>query len=174
MGECQFNEQCVDHLLSYVVDGTLETSNYVSMKVLWLSPMLNHYKARFLDRLHEGFSVDITVMSGTGRSSQGDYKWTEKTKFKLIRLPVAKQDFGLSKTVRNEINSVFVEFDWIMIPKEHKNLPLFLYLLWLRKSKSSSVRFFCAIRRLNFYKRHPAPRSLVWSLKPKPSMKVGT
>lgn len=108
-------------------------------KVLWLSPMLNHYKARFLGRLHREYPLDITVLAGTGRTNQGDFQWREKTDYELIRVPVDKKNFGISALVRNEIKAVFDEFDWIMIPKEHKNLPLFLYLLWLRGTQSSNA-----------------------------------
>jgi glycosyltransferase involved in cell wall biosynthesis len=114
-------------------------------KVLWLSPMLNHYKARFLSHLHKDYPLDITVMAGSGRTDQGDFQWKEETAFKLIRIPVEKRKFGMAALVRNEVGAIFNEFDWIMIPKEHKNLPLFLYLMWLRNkhaSKGNHTRLF--------------------------------
>ncbi|MFC2175552.1 glycosyltransferase family 4 protein [Bacteroidota bacterium] len=103
------------------------------MKVLWLSPMLNHYKARFLDRLQEDFPIELTVLAGTGRDNKGDFHWNEKTGFTLIQVPVSKKKFGLSRQVRKEIEGLFQGFDWVILPKENKNLLLFIFLLNLKK-----------------------------------------
>jgi len=42
------------------------------MKLLWLSPNLNHYKAKFLNHLTLDTDIDLTVLAGTGRKNMGD------------------------------------------------------------------------------------------------------
>jgi glycosyltransferase involved in cell wall biosynthesis len=115
------------------------------MKVLWLSPTLNHYKAKFLSKLQTDYPLDITVLAGTGREGEGDSMWNEKVSFKLIRLPVLKKDFGFSTKVRAELKNGIGAYDWIMIPKENKNLLLFLSALSFRfgaGSRGKKTRFF--------------------------------
>lgn len=111
------------------------------IKVLWLSPSFNHYKARFLNHLADGVNVDLTIISGTGRSKMGDQELNDNWKFKQIKLDVSKKDFGKSKIVRNKLSSIFSDFDWVLVPAEKKNLPLFLYAMKLRKM-NKTVRIF--------------------------------
>ncbi len=115
------------------------------MKVLWLSPTLNHYKAKFLSKLQTDYPLDITVLAGTGREGQGDPDWNEEAAFKLIQLSVLKKDFGFSANVRAELKNAIGVYDWIMIPKENKNLLLFVFALWFRYiagSRGKKTRFF--------------------------------
>ena len=42
------------------------------MKVLWLSPNFNHYKARFLNHLAQRKGIQLTVLAGSGRKGMGD------------------------------------------------------------------------------------------------------
>lgn len=42
------------------------------LRLLWLSPNLNHYKARFLNHLTKTDDLDLTILSGTGRTGMGD------------------------------------------------------------------------------------------------------
>ena len=49
------------------------------VKVLWLSPNFNHYKARFLNLLSQEAELELSVLRGTGRNGYGD-KEIEKGK----------------------------------------------------------------------------------------------
>lgn len=111
------------------------------MKVLWLAPSFNHYKARFLNHLAEDNSIDLTILSGTGRNNMGDQELHGDWSFKQIELNVTKKEFGNSKSVKNKLSTIFYDFDWILIPAEKKNLPLFLFAMKLRKV-NKSVRIF--------------------------------
>ncbi|MDC3181482.1 glycosyltransferase family 4 protein [Flavobacteriaceae bacterium] len=103
------------------------------MKVLWVSPNLNHYKASFLEKLNVNTNIELTVLSGSGRQMKGDnYFFSEKC-FQLNSVGVSKSKFGFSKKVRAELKKNFFMYDWIMIPREKKNLALFLYAMLLKK-----------------------------------------
>ncbi|MFT7049603.1 MAG: glycosyltransferase involved in cell wall biosynthesis [Psychroserpens sp.] len=111
------------------------------LKILWLAPNFNHYKARFLNHLATENDVSLTILSGTGRDQMGDHELEEDWNFKQIKLNVTKKDFGKSKIVKEAIKPIFKDFYWILIPAEKKNLPLFLFALKLRK-EHKSVRLF--------------------------------
>jgi glycosyltransferase involved in cell wall biosynthesis len=111
------------------------------MKILWLAPNFNHYKARFLNHLAQENDVDLTILSGTGRSQMGDQEIEANWSFENIKLNVLKKDFGKSKAVRSQLKLLFPNFDWILIPAEKKNLPLFLYAMKLRKHYLSTYLF---------------------------------
>mgnify|MGYP000016930148 CR=1 FL=1 len=102
------------------------------MQVLWLSPTLNHYKRRFLSLLSENGKIDVVVLAGTGRNSMGDVFTGQKPSFRLIQTPVSKARFGFSVLVLREIIAAAPGCDWIMIPREKKNIPLICALLILR------------------------------------------
>jgi glycosyltransferase involved in cell wall biosynthesis len=110
-------------------------------KILWLSPNFNHYKARFLNYLAATDSLDLTVMSGTGRKQKGDQELDEDWVFNQIKVNVSKNDFGRSKEVRKTIKENFSHYNWVLIPAEKKNLPLFLFALILKKA-NPAVRLF--------------------------------
>lgn len=117
----------------------MEKKNQLSL--LWLSPNLNHYKSRFLNHLALEEAIDLCVFSGSGRQDMGDEELKEDWSFKQISTEVSKKDFGKSKLVKNKLEEIFNEFDWVMIPAEKKNIPLFLYALKLRQ-RHKSVRLF--------------------------------
>ncbi|WP_412560017.1 glycosyltransferase family 4 protein [Winogradskyella sp. MIT101101] len=108
------------------------------IRILWLSPNFNHYKARFLNHLAKESEIELSVLSGSGRSQMGDKKITANWNFRHIEKSVSKQKFGWSIPIVRHLKSVFSDFDWVLIPAEKKNLPLFLYLLYLRKSNPST------------------------------------
>ena len=54
------------------------------MKLLWLSPNLNHYKAQFLNHLNLATDIDLTVLAGTGRKNMGDKESDVEPQFKII------------------------------------------------------------------------------------------
>tara|TARA_Y100000385_G_scaffold284204_1_gene341785 strand:+ start:1462 stop:2553 length:1092 start_codon:yes stop_codon:yes gene_type:complete len=111
------------------------------MKILWLAPNFNHYKARFLNHLAKSSSIDLTILSGTGRQGMGDQELEGDWGFEHIKVNMPKNKFGNSKAVRNELKSIFHNFDWVLIPAEKKNLPLFLYAMRLR-NEHKTVRLF--------------------------------
>lgn len=111
------------------------------IKILWLAPNFNHYKARFLNHLAEERDVSLTILSGLGRDNMGDQEIDGNWGFEHIKVNVPKKNFGKSKIVKSEVKAIFGNFDWVLIPAEKKNLPLFLYALKLRK-QNPSVRLF--------------------------------
>jgi glycosyltransferase involved in cell wall biosynthesis len=111
------------------------------IKILWLAPSFNHYKARFLNHLAKESDIDLTILSGTGRDNMGDQELEEDWSFKQIKLNVTKKKFGNSKIVKETIKPIFKDFDWVLIPAEKKNIPLFLFSLKLRRDYKE-VRLF--------------------------------
>ncbi|WP_298754912.1 glycosyltransferase family 4 protein [uncultured Psychroserpens sp.] len=111
------------------------------LKVLWLAPNFNHYKARFLNHLANENGIELAILSGTGRANMGDQELEGDWSFKLEKLNVTKKDFGNSNQVKEHLKLIFKEFDWILIPAEKKNLSLFSFALKLRK-QNTSVRLF--------------------------------
>ncbi|MDA9876008.1 glycosyltransferase family 4 protein [Flavobacteriaceae bacterium] len=102
------------------------------MKILWLAPVLNHYKARFLNHLANVEEVNLTVLSGSGRTGSGDKELQDNWGFETVRVAVPKSKFGLSNKVRKTLKSNFENHDWVLIPAEKKNLLMFLYAMFLR------------------------------------------
>ena len=100
--------------------------------ILWLAPNFNHYKARFLNHLAEDPNIALTILSGTGRQNMGDEELDEHWEFKLDKVEVSKQEFGNSSKVRLYLKQHFMNYDWVLIPTEKKNLLLFVYALYLR------------------------------------------
>jgi glycosyltransferase involved in cell wall biosynthesis len=111
------------------------------LKILWLAPNFNHYKARFLNHLAKEDNLDLTILSGRGRSKMGDQELDNDWSFKNIKLNVTKKDFGKSREIKNKLKTLFSNFDWVLIPAEKKNLLLFLYAMKLRK-QNPMVRLF--------------------------------
>lgn len=101
-------------------------------KILWLAPAFNHYKARFLNHLAKEPEIDLTIVSGSGRTGQGDSEIVGEWQFRLQTLEVSKSKFGKSKKVRNELKAMFNQHNWVLIPAEKKNLLLLLYASLLR------------------------------------------
>ncbi|WP_369997293.1 glycosyltransferase family 4 protein [Winogradskyella sp.] len=111
------------------------------MNVLWLAPNFNHYKARFLDHLAQDKAISLTILSGSGRKQMGDQEIDNEWSFEYIRVNVPKKEYGKSKIVKDKLKTIYGNYNWIMIPAEKKNLPLFLYALKLRK-QNPNVRLF--------------------------------
>ena len=111
------------------------------MKILWLAPNFNHYKARFLNHLANVQDVSLTVLSGSGRTGSGDKELEGDWGFKMVRVEVPKSKFGLSKEVRKALKSNFKNYDWVLIPAEKKNLLLLLYAMYLRR-QNKGIKLF--------------------------------
>lgn len=115
----------------------MRNSEYKPMlKILWLAPNFNHYKARFLNHLANESDVCLTILSGSGRDNMGDQELDENWSFNQIKLNISKMEFGKSKLVRQYLKSMFNDFDWILVPAEKKNLSLFLYAMKHRKENT--------------------------------------
>lgn len=102
------------------------------INVLWLAPNFNHYKARFLNHLAKRSSIDLTILSGTGRQGMGDQELEGQRDFKHIKVSANKKGFGNSKEVRTLLKRQFSKFDWVLIPAEKKNILLFFYAKYLQ------------------------------------------
>ncbi len=115
------------------------------IQILWLAPNFNHYKARFLSHFAKEAEIALELLSGTGRTGFGDRDLDQTWNYKIQQLPISKKKFGFSAIVRKALRINFKSFDWILIPAEKKNLPLFLYAIWLRNAaikKGVKVRLF--------------------------------
>lgn len=110
-------------------------------KILWLAPIFNHYKARFLNHLSNVENVELAVLSGSGRDGSGDKELDGDWGFETIRVEVPKRKFGLSRKVRQTLKAHFKKFDWILIPAEKKNLLLFIYAMYLRRRHKGTKLF---------------------------------
>ncbi|WCO01129.1 glycosyltransferase [Psychroserpens ponticola] len=99
------------------------------VKILWLSPALNHYKARFLNHLANDNEIQLHILSGTGRNKMGDHEISQDWTFDQDKINVPKSKFGFSKEVKAFLKKEAHNFDWIMIPAEKKNLLLFMFLV---------------------------------------------
>lgn len=113
----------------------------MTIKILWLAPIFNHYKARFLNNLAQAEDVNLTVLSGSGRTGSGDVELEGDWDFNTVRVGAPKSKFGLSREVRKALKSNFKNFDWILIPAEKKNLLLFLYAMVLRRKHKGTKLF---------------------------------
>jgi len=111
------------------------------LRILWLAPNFNHYKTRFLNHLAEDIDTKLTIISGTGREKMGDQELERNWNFEHIKLNVTKRGFGKSKLVKEAIKPIFKDFDWVLIPAEKKNIPLFLFAMKLRREQPN-VRLF--------------------------------
>jgi glycosyltransferase involved in cell wall biosynthesis len=111
------------------------------MKILWLAPVFNHYKARFINHLANTQNVDLSVLSGSGRDGSGDKEIREDWCFQTTRVDVPKSKFGLSCKVRKALKVNFGHYDWILIPAEKKNLLLFIYAIYLRRRNKETKLF---------------------------------
>lgn len=118
----------------------IDLSQTKPIKLLWLSPNLNHYKARLINRLHETTDVDVTVVAGTGRKKGGDKSLERKWEFSLVQTQASKAKFGLSLSVMKLIFSKRKEFDWLLVPKESKYI-LLIFFCWLLKNISRAKNF---------------------------------
>ena len=75
-------------------------TNKKEIRLLWMSPVLNHYKARFLNHLSKNSNIKLTVIAGSGRKNMGDIDETGKMKYRIIRSDISKDDFGKSRDIR--------------------------------------------------------------------------
>ena len=103
------------------------------MKVLWLSPNFNHYKARFLNLLVEKSNIELTVIVGSKSEGIGHEEIEADWNFNLTRINVSKKRFGYSFNVMKIVLGCFGSYDWVMIPREKKNIALIFCAYLFRK-----------------------------------------
>ncbi len=104
------------------------------IRFLWVSPNLNHYRSRCLERLSESFPVSVTVFAGRPRSQDGhcvdahakgiQILWGQADKFRFAKSPFVY--WQLARLIARE------RFDIVNIPVERKYAPLILFLGLLR------------------------------------------
>ena len=110
--------------------------NSKKTKVFWISPNLNHYKQKFLFYLHKNYKIDLTILAGTGPQNMGHSETLSENNSQIIQTDISKAYFGMSGEIRKILRQNFNNFDWIMIPREKKNIILIMYAFYLRaKSK---------------------------------------
>jgi len=104
-------------------------------KVLWISPNLNHYKTKFLNRLCEVTSWDIEVIAGRQISSEGHVQDKGKRKFQQINLTANKKSFQYSVTLYITLVKLLAlkRFHTVLMPMEKKHFLLIIFLFILKK-----------------------------------------
>lgn len=112
---------------------TINMANKI--KILWLAPHFNHYKARFLDKLHQGNKVELSLLAGNFNTKKGYADFTtSQFSYPIQFVSTTKKWFGMSWTVLLKIFSWNrrENFDWIMVPCEVKNIPLLCIMAFMR------------------------------------------
>lgn len=113
------------------------------LKILWLAPNFNHYKARFLNHLALEKDIEITIISGLISEDLGHKEIESDWIFNILKIDVIKSKFGMSIKVFKELKNQYNNHDWILIPAEKKNIVLMIYVLFLRiKNKNTNSRLF--------------------------------
>lgn len=104
------------------------------VRVLWIAPNPNFYKLRFLERLAARGVLDITVLCGDVRDSEGHPAFDPSSQLKRIDLPVDKSRFALSVGVYRIFMSQIRTgaYDVVLLPTEKKHIPLILFAYIMR------------------------------------------
>ena len=102
--------------------------------VLWIAPNLNHYKARFLDRLALESGWEIIVLAGGKMPQDGHRQDEEKRRFKKIGLQTTKKNFHYSLQVYLTVAKLLTQkkFSYVLMPLEKKFLVVVLFLWFLK------------------------------------------
>lgn len=118
-----------------------DTSNHVVLdepkksRVLWVAPILNHYKSRFLDRLAERSDFVITVLAGTSPRSLGHRLPCEASGFQTMRVNATMGTFALNPAVYYHLMKAILSShpDVLFMPAEKKYIPIIAFLSILKK-----------------------------------------
>jgi len=104
------------------------------LNILWLSPNLNHYKARFLNRFCQISPVDITVLAGSELKQEGHQQLHDVFLFQQVNLPVTKKQFSFKAIVYKKIYNLIKkkQFDYVLMPCEKKHLLIILFLFFFK------------------------------------------
>lgn len=74
----------------------------------------------------------MDILAGQGNKSLGHQEIDDDWVFTLKRIPVSKRWFGFSIRVYLFLLKNYSSYDWIMIPREKKNILLILFSFFLR------------------------------------------
>ncbi len=105
------------------------------IKLLWIAPLLNHYKASFLARLNQDAGIDLCVFTGRPNRRLGHSETTGDEGFPSVSVPVTKERFGISPKVVSDLTRLIVRerFQVVLMPVEKKHLALVSYLAILKR-----------------------------------------
>jgi len=102
-------------------------------KILWIAPNLNHYKARFLNKLAEVCKLNITVLAGGQMQDIGHRPDDGTPLFTKVTVKATKENFHtrleVYKTLFRLIRKTKYEFVLMPIEKKHIALIIFLFVL---------------------------------------------
>lgn len=106
------------------------------MKILWLAPVYNHYKALFLQKLVERTDMDIHVLMGRTNTKLGHTHGSAQG-ITEEAVGVSKKYFGLHPMVYMKIvQMIFREnYDCVMVPAERRFFPIIVFVFLLRQLK---------------------------------------
>lgn len=123
--------------------------------VLWIAPNLNHYKARFLNRLAEGGELEITVLAGGQLKNIGHRPDEGNPVFSKVAVKATKDNFH----ARLEVYAALLrllrksKFKFVLVPLEKKLIPLIIFVFVLK--------FMFGFKLLSV--NHPMTRSSFWN-----------
>jgi len=102
--------------------------------ILWIAPNLNHYKARFLDRLVERTGLRITVYAGQKLEDLGHRAHEGEVRFNTILSRASKKNFSLRFSVYQDLWRLVrsKKFGAVLMPLERKHLPIVFYLFTMK------------------------------------------
>lgn len=102
--------------------------------ILWIAPNLNHYKARFLNRLAESKQLKLTILAGAKMGELGHRTYKEKENFVRIDLNATKKNFHVRPAVYITLLQLLYgkRFDVVLMPVEKKHITLILFLFLLK------------------------------------------
>jgi len=102
--------------------------------ILWISPNLNHYKARFLNKLATQGSIRLTVLAGRSPVELGHASHDGEESFQRINVLADRNNFSFRPDVYIVLTKLILSrsFQVILMPAERKFLPLILYLSCMR------------------------------------------
>jgi glycosyltransferase involved in cell wall biosynthesis len=106
----------------------------MSHEVLWIAPNLNHYKARFLNRLAERGTLRLTVLAGKERRDMGHRTLGQAYHFHCVDVPITPGWFAFSPIVYWSFVKMIkhVHYEVVLMPAEKKYIPLIVFLRLLR------------------------------------------
>jgi glycosyltransferase involved in cell wall biosynthesis len=126
-----------------------------TLKILWIAPNLNHYKARFLNRLVEGEHLELAVLAGHTMEEMGHRQDQETSKFKIVHVKATKRTFHKDPSVYIALLKLLAsrEYHSVLMPAEKKHLPCILFLF--------TLQFIYKYRLISY--NHPVTRSRFWN-----------
>ena len=105
-----------------------------SLKMLWIAPILNHYKASFLNRLTVDQGIDLWVLAGTAMREQGHGRYQGEETYQRIDVQADKSNFSFRWSVYVALFRLISRqrFKFVMMPTELKFMPLIIYTFLLK------------------------------------------